>query len=1034
MPKFIADLHIHSKYSRATSPLLTPEHLEYWAKIKGIQVMGTGDCIHPVWLNELETKLESSENGLYTLKKEYQLPETKNLSNVLQEKPVYFMPTTEISNIYKKNNKTRKVHNICILPDFDTVRIFQAKIEEIGNIRSDGRPILGLDSKILLEMLLESGNNSYLIPAHIWTPWFSVLGSKSGFDSIEECYEDLSSEIFALETGLSSDPPMNRICSFLDKYRLVSNSDAHSPDKLGREANVFDVEIGYNNIYNALKNDKGFIGTIEFFPDEGKYHNDGHRDCKINWTPLETVQHNNLCSTCGKPVTKGVMYRVAELADRTDPSEAKSKQTFWSITPLAGLLAELDNKKNPRSKAITEKYFHLINSLGSELDILLTTDLKEIAKISGTITAEAINRLREGFILTEGGYDGEFGKVHLFHAGEIQNYKTNSLFSQDKASIQKEKYSSLTFDIQQFKELKKNITSAIETTNSNTIWTYTEQEEAIAHKKGPCLLLAGPGTGKTRILTKRIISLINNGVNSSNILAFTFSNKAAEEMSDNVNKKISKNNCTISTFHKLGLTILREELSLNNNEKFFGIIDESKQISIIQKLFDADHQTILNNINNNKQSKLFLEKKDTIVERYNQELRKINALDINDLIYLTVEILINNPKTLAKYQKKFQWILVDEFQEISAIQYQLIELLSNKQNLFVAGDSDQAVYSSKGTKKEPVNSFIGDYTEARLISLSKSYRCPNAILKGASYVIKKSDEIQREDDGALIVLKEFSTDGAEAQWIAAEIEQLVGGSSNFPRISGASNKMFEDEISFKDIAILCRTKHLFPPIIKALNSHQLPVQTINTDSILQDYPYKEIIIELKNTYFGLENQVSKVSKEVLSMFENGMSLAFILRRICIEHDITSEQQRILEKVAKPYKNKYTAFFDDISLKTGIDEYNKHADNIALMTIHASKGLDFKYVFIPGCESKIMPFQLFNKKNKDELKEEANILYVAMTRATDKLFMTYASKRKLLNKTIKGKLSPLVKGIPEELLNKEKVEVKNKKSVDQLSLF
>ncbi len=1024
MPKFIADLHIHSKYSRATSPLLTPEHLDYWAKVKGIQVMGTGDCIHPGWLNELQEKLEPSDNGLYVLKKEYTLPETKSLSPILQSKPVYFMPTTEISNIYKKGDKTRKVHNICIMPSFDIVHEFQAKIERIGNIRSDGRPILGLDSKILLEILLESGDNTYLIPAHIWTPWFSVLGSKSGFDSIEECYEDLSSEIFALETGLSSDPPMNRICSFLDKYRLVSNSDAHSPDKLGREANVFDTETSYDSIYNALKNDEGFVGTIEFFPEEGKYHNDGHRDCNINWTPLETVQNNALCSVCGKPVTKGVMYRVAELADRTDPAEANSKQTFWSITPLAGLLAELDNKKNPRSKAITEKYFQLVSSLGSEFDILLNKDLKTIEKIAGAITAEAINRLREGIINTEGGYDGEFGKISVFSPKEIQNYKTTSLFSQEHPKQATTKYSSLTFNIQQFKELKQNL-KTLEQTNATIVWIHAEQETAIAHKEGPCMIMSGPGSGKTRVLTKRIVRLIKDGVDPSTILTLTFSNKAAKEMKEEINNELEQYGCTPTTFQKLGLTILREELSLNNNEKFFGIIDQDKQISIIKTLFDSDYLNILNNINTGKQSKILLNEKNPVMEAYNQELRKINAIDFNDLIYLTVEILLNNPETLKKYQQKYQWILIDEFQEINAIQYQLLELLSCKKNLFVVGDTDQAINSIGGGKIELINSFIHDYKNVLFLKLVRSYRCPDTILQSASSAIKKTDAMKSENEGTRIELKEFPTDVAEAQWIASEIEKLTGG---------ISNNLFEGSTSFKDIAILCRTKHLFPAIIKALADHHIPLQTINTDSILQDQPYKEIITELKHIYFGLENHTAKVGKEVLSMFENGMNLAFILRRVCIEHDITSEQQRILEKITKPYKNNYASFFDDVSLKTGTDEYDKHAKTITLMTIQASKGLEFKYVFIPGCENKIYPFQLFNKKTKDELKEEERLLYVAMTRTKDKLFMTYANKRKLLNKTITGTLSPFLKTIPEELFHKEKIEIKNRKHVDQLSLF
>jgi len=410
--KFIADFHIHSHYSRATSKKLNPENIEYWAKIKGINVVGTGDSTHPGWVKELQEKLEPAGNGLYKLKAEYQLLESKELSI---KEPVYFILSAEISNIYKKFERVRKVHNVCVFPDFETVIAYNEKLARIGNIISDGRPILGLDSQILFEMLLETNANSMLIPAHIWTPWFSVLGSKSGFDTIDECYGELTKHIFAVETGLSSDPPMNRTCSFLDKFRLVSNSDAHSPEKLGREANIFDTELSYMGIYNSLKNDKGFLGTIEFFPEEGKYHYDGHRACDVCFEPQETMKHNGLCPVCNKPVTKGVAYRVAELADRKETEIPKFNQTHKSITPLPEILAEIHNVKSTKSKKVVANYFELINSLGSEFHILLDADLALVKKKGGSKIAEGIKRLRTGQVHIKEGYDGEFGRVKVFN-------------------------------------------------------------------------------------------------------------------------------------------------------------------------------------------------------------------------------------------------------------------------------------------------------------------------------------------------------------------------------------------------------------------------------------------------------------------------------------------------------------------------------------------------------------------------------------------------------------------------------------------
>lgn len=414
--KFIADLHIHSHFSLATSKQLTPEWLEYWARLKGIQVVGTGDCIHPGWLAEIKEKTYPLGNGFYRLKDEYRI--TEGLPERFHAEEVSFVLTTEISSIYKKNGKVRKVHSVCVFPDIASVETLQVQLEEIGNIRSDGRPILGLDAKELLAMVLETHPLAFVIPAHIWTPWFSVLGSKSGFDTLEECYEELTPHIFAVETGLSSDPPMNRSCSFLDNVRLVSNSDAHSPDKLGREANLFDTECSYVGMYNALKNDEGFLGTIEFFPEEGKYHYDGHRSCKVCWHPRITMEQDGVCTVCGKPVTKGVVYRVEKLADREPDATHYGKQHFYSITPLPTLIAEALGKKNPRAKSVQKEYFSLLDKIGSEFYTLLFADIDDIREAAGERIADGIARLRSGEVTITEGYDGEFGSVKVFGAGK----------------------------------------------------------------------------------------------------------------------------------------------------------------------------------------------------------------------------------------------------------------------------------------------------------------------------------------------------------------------------------------------------------------------------------------------------------------------------------------------------------------------------------------------------------------------------------------------------------------------------------------
>jgi uncharacterized protein (TIGR00375 family) len=418
VPRFVADLHIHSRFSRATSPELVPEQLDYWARLKGIHLLGTGDCIHPGWLDELEAKLEPIGNGFHRLKPARRIDEA--LGAAAGGETTSFVLTTEISSIYKRDGKVRKVHNVCVFPDIATARLVQARLERIGNIRSDGRPILGLDARDLLEIVLEASPRSILIPAHIWTPWFSVLGSKSGFDSIEECFGDLTSEIFAVETGLSSNPPMIRSCSFLDRFRLVSFSDAHSLSKLGREATLFAIEPSYDAMRQSLKTGEGFGGTIEFFPEEGKYHLDGHRACKVRWRPAETTAHAEICPVCGKPVTIGVLYRVAELADRFDSEQHPTPDPFRSITPLTELLAEIMGRKSSTSKKVQAEYLRLLRAIGPEFEILLESEREAIRAAGGEILAEGIARLRRGQVHLESGYDGEFGRVRVFAEGEIE--------------------------------------------------------------------------------------------------------------------------------------------------------------------------------------------------------------------------------------------------------------------------------------------------------------------------------------------------------------------------------------------------------------------------------------------------------------------------------------------------------------------------------------------------------------------------------------------------------------------------------------
>ena len=405
--KMIADLHIHSRFSMATSKEGTPENLDFWARKKGISLIGTGDFTHPVWREELKERLVSEGNGLYRLRDAY----VKEESRKFPGEGTRFVVSGEISSIYKKNGKTRKVHNVILLPSLEAADAMAQRLEKIGNIHSDGRPILGLDSHDLLEMMLDVCPEGILIPAHIWTPHFSVLGAKSGFDSVEECFEELAPYIHALETGLSSDPAMNWRISKLDRYQLVSNSDAHSPSKLGRD--LLDIDCSYEGLYRAIQTGEGLEGTVEFFPEEGKYHFDGHRKCGVSLSPVEAERLGGICPVCGKKLTMGVDHRVEQLADRAEGFVKKDGKKYESLVPLPEVISACMGYSTA-SKKVQGCFEQMIQTLGTEFDILRNVPSEDIKSCAGERIAEGIENVRTGNVKRIPGYDGEYGKIELF--------------------------------------------------------------------------------------------------------------------------------------------------------------------------------------------------------------------------------------------------------------------------------------------------------------------------------------------------------------------------------------------------------------------------------------------------------------------------------------------------------------------------------------------------------------------------------------------------------------------------------------------
>ncbi len=892
---FTADLHIHSKFSRATSKEMNLKKIAEICEIKGIDLVVTGDFVHPEWLKELKEFLKSTDDGFYKLKN--------------SKSSVKFIIGGEISSIYKKDGKVRKIHNMIYMPNIESAEKLSKKLEKIGNIHSDGRPILGLDSKNLLELCLEINEYSIFIPAHIWTPWFSLFGKMSGFDYIEECFEEFTEYIYALETGLSSDPPMNWRLSQLDRFTLVSNSDAHSPSKIAREANIFYCEKNYYSFLKSLK-DKSKVTTIEFFPEEGKYHYDGHRKCNVRLNPEEAIKNNNICPKCGRPVTFGVLHRVLELADR---KEIKEKlQNFISLVPLEEIISQAYNVKSS-TKKVRKFYNLMITRLGNELKILNEIPIDEIRKTAGELIAHGISKMRNGEIEVIPGYDGEYGKIIVINDKDreyfaskkgifIENntlrkvsYKKNNFKIPTKIFPQKDE---LKFD----KNLNENQLKAIETFNKILI------------------VIAGPGTGKTKTLISKIDYLLQKGENPKEIFAISFTNKACEQLKE----RISNPDINIYTFHSLSKNIIE-----NFYQKEIKVIDPEEQTTLVKNIINSrkkiEIELFFKNLLNFKQKKKVDIFKQEILQ-YNNYLKKYNLYDFDDLLFECVKILENG------YSFKIKHLLVDEFQDINEIQYELIKnIVKNNANLFVIGDPNQSIYSFRGGSNKFFEKLSKDFRELSQIELTINYRNCKKILNLSKKIIHSNLYPFRDCKGD-VNFYYFENELKEANFIANEIHKLVGG------IDFHSSRQVGEFFSFKDIAILVRA-----------------------------------------------------------------------------NSISNKIKKIFEEKGIPYQES-----KDIPLEEN-SKINFNAEKVSILTMHAAKGLEFKVVFIVGIEDKIIPFSLGNFQTDPE--EERRLLYVAITRAMDKLYITNCGSRFIYGEFLNLKKSKFL-----DKFEFKKIEKKKKKKI------
>lgn len=1078
--KFIADFHIHSHYSRATSQDLTFEHLHKWAQLKGVQVVGTGDLTHPGWLKEMREKLEPAESGLFRLKDEFARVMQSDVFPACRQ-PVRFILSGEISTIYKKRDQVRKVHHVVFAPSFDVVEKIQARLEKIGNIRSDGRPILGLDSKLLLETLLEIDPKAYLIPAHVWTPWFSLFGSKSGFDAIEECFEDLTSHIFALETGLSSDPAMNWRLSALDHFALVSNSDAHSPQKLAREANLFDVQLSYDAIFDALKRPEheGFSGTIEFFPEEGKYHLDGHRKCEIAWEPETTLLHKGVCPACGKKVTVGVLHRVNALADRPVGIKPPNAAPFESLIPLPEILAEL-HETSATSKKVAQTYEALLATFGAELAILRDIPLDDIERAGGELLAEALHRMRAGHVIADAGYDGEYGVIRLFRDGERASFGQQSALIAVSAAEKKPRQSAAALPRNSVSPSpKQEIAPTSFTVPRNSIspdepsgilsGLNAEQRAAALCVEQSLIIAAGPGTGKTRTLTHRMAHLIaEKQVASRELLAITFTNKAAEEMAQRLTRLLGETvtrQIVIKTFHAFCAMILRhdgERIGLNSN---FVICAEHDRETLLRRLFpamkDKEISAYLEQISTAKNRLAVPDDEATarIFEAYQAALREYQAVDFDDLIAKTVELFETSPDVLTAYQQRFRWIAVDEYQDVNFSQYRLLKLLKTPEtNLCAIGDPDQAIYGFRGADRSYFLQFQQDYPDAALLRLRQNYRSTQTILDASRQVIAKSAErlpLEIWSDfvsQTRLEIHHAPTYKAEAEYVVHEVEKMVGGTTYFSLDSGRVASYEDATRAFGDIAVLYRLNAQSAALVEAFDRSGIPFQVVGQTPLCAYKDMREILAYLwalqnPDVRFHLDMlaappQERNLLLEKLRQAADTLTVAELILNIservapaAADAKRADRLKRLIER-AKPFDCRLRDFLEFAALQKDADDYDPRADRVTLMTLHASKGLEFPVVFIIGCEEDVIPYQ--RDGEPCDIEEERRLFYVGMTRARDKLLLTRAQTRFLFGKTRDHVPSRFLNDIADalkEVKKREQRKIENAKPVSpQLGLF
>jgi len=1017
---FYADLHVHSKYSRATSRECDLEHLAHWAGRKGIAVVATGDFTHPAWLDEIRQKLVSAEPGLFRLRPAF-APAVGG--------DVRFLLEVEISTIYKRDGRTRKVHHLIYVPDLATAERFVASLEKIGNLKSDGRPILGLDSRHLLEITLQSGPGAFLIPAHIWTPWFAVLGSMSGFDTIEHCYGDLSSEVFALETGLSSAPAMNWRLSSLDRYTLVSNSDAHSPAKLGREACMFDTPMDYFLMREALATGRGYGGTVEFFPEEGKYHLDGHRKCEVCLEPEESRRLGDRCPACGKPLTLGVMHRVCTLADRPEQVERPPRAApFRSLIPLAEVLAEICGT-GPDTKTVRQKYDDLLARLGPELAILDHVPTEDVARYS-SLLAEALRRMRAGQVIRQAGFDGQYGVIRLFtHEELMQRSSVGLLFDFPEPERPAPRANrSAPAPLPPPEPAAQTVTVAAAPTALDPA-----QQAAAEIVEGPVLIVAGPGTGKTRVLTQRLARLIATvGVPPEACLAITFSRRAAGEMRERLEQLLpdAAPRVPIMTFHALGLAILREQADRWGLPAEMRVASQAERTELLVAslgLKPAVAEKMLERLARLKRTPADASPDAAALAVYQREMQARAWLDFDDLVALPLRLLQAHPDLVDEYRQRYRYVSVDEYQDIDPAQYALLRLLVPPAgNLFAIGDPDQAIYGFRGADVSSFQRFATDFPGGRTIVLTHNYRSSQTIVDAALELVGPTSLVAGRRLEALpcgpeqIAIHSSASERAEAELVVYTIEQMLGGSTFFSLDTRRAAGHEAAGYSFADFAVLYRTEAQAAPLIEAFARSGIPFQCRS---------HHRLDEKCLSNRLSVGDDEEEGGNRCQEPFFRGGASETVSDTFC-----GNAQARIPDTFFEKAQARKTVP-DTGLVETDVDLWDPRADRVSLLTLHASKGLEFAVVFIVGCEDGLLPLR-FGPVAAADLAEERRLFFVGMTRAREQLILTYAKRRLRHGQVHACEPSPMLEDIRQELLVRHQHRAAKKaKPVDrQQTLF